>query len=512
VAVAISVDRLTKNYGPTRALDGASFEVGKGDVHALLGENGAGKSTIVKVLSGLVRPNNGEVRIDGGILPFGSPRAARALGIATAFQEISQIPDLPVGRNLLLPDEPLRAGLFIDRAASRRRVAEIIEEQELHDIHPDADFRDLDLPLRQKIEIAKAVSRKPAILLLDEPTSALSGKDVDWLERRIEQARANGATIILITHRLPEVRRFCGKLSILRGGQHVGSFATETVSDDEVMSLIVGRSIGSAYPRRAPGGSPFPDAPPLLSVERLAVSPRLEEATFQIQAGEILGVGGLQGMGQLELFHALFGIESPTAGTIGVGGKPVVLASPRDAVRAGVSLVPEERKTEGLALKLSGKHNVSLPVIDRLSRFGWIDSGRERSAVAHILSRVQVHSRALFMPCSAFSGGNQQKIVLAKWLMTNSRVLLLFDPTRGVDVGTKREIFLLMHEFADAGGAILFYSTDTAELAHLCDRVAVIYRGRIAGILDHDEASEDRILRIALGVGSASEKVCEPAE
>ena len=512
VSVAISVDRLTKNYGPTRALDGASFDVNKGDVHALLGENGAGKSTIVKVLSGLVRPNNGEVRIDGRILPFGSPRAARALGIATAFQEISQIPDLTVSRNLLLPEEPLRAGLFIDRAASRRRVAQIIEEQELLDIHPDADFRDLDLPLRQKIEIAKAVAHKPAILLLDEPTSALSGKDVDWLERRIAQACAGGATVILITHRLPEVRRFCSRLSVLRGGQHVGTFATETVSDDDVMSLIVGRSIGSAYPKRAPANLPLPDASPLLSVDRLAVLPRLEEATFQIRAGEILGVGGLQGMGQLELFNALFGIESPTAGSIEVEGRPVVLASPRDAVRAGVSLVPEERKTEGLALKLCGKHNVSLPVIDRLSRFGWIDSDREQSAVARILRRVQVHARALFMPCSAFSGGNQQKIVLAKWLLTDSRILLLFDPTRGVDIGTKREIFLLMHEFADAGGAILFYSTDTAELTHLCDRVAVIYRGRIAEILDKDDASEDRILRIALGANSPLEMAYEPAE
>jgi ribose transport system ATP-binding protein len=512
VSVAIAVDRLTKNYGPTRALDGASFEVDKGDVHALLGENGAGKSTIVKVLSGLVRPNSGDVRIDSRILPFGSPRASRAFGISTAFQEISQIPDLTVGRNLLLPEEPLRAGLFIDRAASCRRVAEIIEDQELQDIHPELDFRDLDLPLRQKIEIAKAIARKPAILLLDEPTSALSGKDVDWLERRIGQARASGATIIFITHRMPEVRRFCSRLSILRGGQHVGTFATDTVSDDDVMSLIVGRSIGSAYPRRASAHLPSPGAPALLAVERLAVSPRLQEVTFQIRPGEIFGLGGLQGMGQLELFHALFGIESPTAGNIAVDGRPVVLASPRDAVRVGVSLVPEERKTEGLALKLCGKHNVSLPVLDRLSRFGWIDSGRERDEVARILARVQVESRALFTPCSAFSGGNQQKIVLAKWLLTESRILLLFDPTRGVDVGTKREIFLLMHEFADAGGAILFYSTDTAELAHLCDRVAVIYRGRIASILDREEASEDSILRIALGTGSRAEKAYESAE
>ena len=299
----------------------------------MLGENGAGKSTIVKVLSGLVRPDSGDVRIDGRALPFASPRASRALGISTAFQEISQIPDLTVGRNLLLPEEPLRAGLFIDRAASRRRVAEIIEEQELQDIHPELDFRDLDLPLRQKIEIAKAIARKPAILLLDEPTSALSGKDVDWLERRIEQARASGATIIFITHRMPEVRRFCSRLSILRGGQHVGTFTTDTVSDDEVMSLIVGRSIGSAYPHRASANLPLADAPALLAVERLAVSPRLEEATFQIRPGEIFGLGGLQGMGQLELFHALFGMNPPLpAASPSTGGR---LFSLPPAMRSG---------------------------------------------------------------------------------------------------------------------------------------------------------------------------------
>ena len=395
MSVAIAVDQLTKNYGPTRALDGASFEVNKGDVHALLGENGAGKSTIVKVLSGLVRPNSGDVRINSRILPFGSPRASRSLGISTAFQEISQIPDLTVGRNLLLPEEPLRLGFFIDRAASRRRVAEIIEEQELQDIHPELDFRDLDLPLRQKIEIAKAIAHKPAILLLDEPTSALSGKDVDWLERRIEQSRASGATIIFITHRMPEVRRFCSRLSILRGGQHVGTFATGTVSDDDVMSLIVGRSIGSAYPRRASAHLPSPGAPPLLAVERLAVSPRLQEATFQIRPGEIFGLGGLQGMGQLELFHALFGIEFPTAGNIAVDGRPVVLASPRCGPGRGQPGAggEENRGTRAQALREAQCFSSGARQVVPL----WLDRFRSRArrGRAHPRTRAGPVARAL---------------------------------------------------------------------------------------------------------------------
>ena len=478
----ISVESVTKSFGATVALNGASFEAARGEVHALLGENGAGKSTMVKMLSGLIQPDQGTIRIHGQAVALHSPAQAHALGIRTAFQEISLTPDLSVARNLLLSIEPMWLGLLVDRRESARRVAALLAELELEDVDPDADVRDLDLPVRQKIEIARAISRDPRILLLDEPTSALSGRDVEWLERRVAKLRAAGTTVILITHRMQEVRVFCDRLSVLRNGKQVGAFAVSAISDDEVFRLVVGRSVATAFPPREP--VPVPRGPaPVLAGKGLSVAPRMEDVSFDLWPGEVLGVAGLQGMGQLDLFLALFGMSPLDAGQIEVDGCPRILASPRDAVKAhiGISLVPEERKTEALALKLSGRENVSLPVIDRFARFGWIDVNAEWREVDRILGRVNVHPRALYRSCSTFSGGNQQKIALAKWLLAESRVLLLFDPTRGVDIGTKQEIYRLMREFTRAGGSILFYSTDAAEIVNLSDRVMVMYRGRGRG-------------------------------
>ena len=497
---AIIVDGVTKRFGATLALDGASFAATQGEVHALLGENGAGKSTLVKMLSGLTQPDSGDIRISGRSIALTTPEQAHALGIRTAFQEISLIPDLTVARNLLLPVEPTRFGFLVDRRASVARVEAILAELELEQINPGAQVRDLDLPVRQKIEIARAISHKPRILLLDEPTSALSGRDIEWLERRVAGLRESGTTIILITHRMHEVRVFCDRLSVLRNGKQVGSFPVDAVTDDEVFRLVVGRSVTTAYPPRESTPPPR-SAVPALAARRLSASTRLHDVSFGLWRGEILGVAGLQGMGQLELFLTLFGMMPKDSGSIEVEGQPTILASPRDAVHAGIgiSLVPEERKTEALALKLSGRENVSLPVIDRFARFGWIDTRAEWRAVERILARVNVHPRALYRSCSTFSGGNQQKIALAKWLLAESKILLMLDPTRGVDVGTKQEIYQLLREFARAGGAIVFYSTDVTEIANLSDRVVVMYRGRIAMEFSASELSEEAIMQVALG-------------
>jgi ribose transport system ATP-binding protein len=299
---------------------------------------------------------------------------------------------------------------------------------------------------------------------------------------------------------MPEVRVFCDRLSVLRNGKQVGTFAVKAVSDEEVFRLVVGRSVKTAYPPREAVTAPRGPTP-VLAAKSLAVRPRLEDASFELWPGEVLGIAGLQGMGQLDLFHALFGMAPLDSGSIEVDGEKRILASPRDAVKAniGISLVPEERKTEALALRLSGLENVSLPVLDRFARFGWIDVDSEWLAVDRILARVNVHPRALYRPCSTFSGGNQQKIALAKWLLAESRVLLLFDPTRGVDIGTKQEIYALMREFAGAGGSIVFYSTDAAEIANLSNRVIVMYRGRAAAEFRGEQITEDAIMEVALG-------------
>jgi ribose transport system ATP-binding protein len=498
---ALQVENVSKRFGATQALDGVHFTVARGEVHALLGENGAGKSTLVKVLSGLVVPDAGSISV------FGEPvhiarqgaRAAQSLGIRTAFQEISLVPDLTIADNLLLPDAPRRFGFMVDRRAANRRVKGILNRLELHDIDPRTDVADCPLPIRQKLEIARAIGREPKVLLLDEPTSALSSRDVEWFARRIEALRDQGVTIVFITHRMQEVRRFCDGLTIIRNGRQVGSFPVADISDDEVVRLVIGRSLAATFPPRPE--RPRCDGAPALAVKNLRVKGQLDDVSLSLWPGEIVGVGGLQGMGQHALFYALFGAQPTDGGVIEVRGVPVRLSSPRDAIKSGVgiSLVPEDRKTEGLALKLNGRENVSLPVIHRYSRFGWLNLARERKDADSLLDRMQVHPRALYRPCLSFSGGNQQKIAIAKWLITESRILLLFDPTRGVDVGTKHEIYLLMREFANAGGSILLYSTDVLEMVKLCDRVAVLYAGKVRATFADREISEEAIMEAALG-------------
>ena len=498
-APAIEADRVRKAFGATVAVDDASFVVEAGSVHALLGENGAGKSTIVKLLSGLLTPDSGSFRLFGAPAHLSSPRAAHRLGIQTAFQEMTLVRDLTVLESVLLPYAPANALGLVKRGEAEAKVAAHFAAIGLGDIRLSDEIRDLDLAVKQKIEIARTLYREPRILLLDEPTSSLSGRDVDWLGDLIARQKAKGATVVFISHRLREVRSFCDSLTILRNGQHIASGKVAELSDEEVVRMIVGRSLGQAFPPRV--AQARRQGPEVLRVEKLTTGGKLVDASLTLHRGEILGVAGLQGMGQLDLFLACFGMVAPTSGSTFVDGKPVVIGSPVDAVRAdiGISLVPEDRKTEALFLKLSGKDNASLPVIDRFCRFGLIDVERERSAVASVFARIDVAERALWTRVGAFSGGNQQKIAIAKWLLAESRVLLLYDPTRGIDVGTKHELYQLMRAYAEAGGAILFYSTEIPELVHLADRVLVLYQGRIVKEIPGRELGEDAIVRAALG-------------
>ena len=500
---AFEVVGLRKHFGATIALDDVSLAVGSGDVHALLGENGAGKSTLVKILSGLIRADAGDVHLFGEPARLGAPRTAHRAGIQTAYQEISLIKDLTVTQNMLLPYEPAYPGGQVRRRRSEELVREILQNLGLDDIDPRVEVATLDLSTQQRIEIARAISRKPRILLLDEPTSALSGKDVEWLHGQVEALRERGVTTVFISHRMQEVRRFCDNLTVLRNGANVGSFAVGDISEEEVIALVIGRSLAATFPEKPPRGAG--EAEPVLSAEGLAAGGRLQDVSFELRSGDVLGIAGLEGMGQRELFLTLFGMIRPTAGTVSVYGKPVTLKSPRDALRAniGISLVPEERKTEALALEMTGRENVSLPVIERFRRFGVIDTSAESAAVARVLDLVQVDRRALHTACKVFSGGNQQKLAIAKWLLTENRILLMYDPTRGVDVGTKAEIYLMIRAYADAGGAVLFYSTDVPELVNLCDEDKVVYGGREVATLSGEALSEAAVMRAALGEGEA---------
>jgi ribose transport system ATP-binding protein len=501
-AFALELAAVTKHYGATIGLDGASFAVQAGSVHALLGENGAGKSTVVKLLSGLLRSDAGEILIRATSAAIRSPNIAHKFGIQTAFQELSLLPNLSVAKNILLPYEPVSSIKLLRPREARRQAEAIMAKFGIGDVDPGAQIGELDLPVRQKIEIVRAVCREPKILLLDEPTSALSASDVEWLFGLIKGVTENGTTVLFISHRLQEVRAICDSSTILRNGRDVGTFRTKDISDDEIIRLVIGRTLSLAFPPKQHSGPP-PERPaePMLRVNKLVSLKRLRDVSLELWRGEILGIAALQGMGQLELFRTVFGLEAATGGSIEIDGQRVTLSSPHAAISAhiGLSLIPEDRKTEALFLKLSGRDNVSLPVINRFARFGWISQAVEEAAVRQALELVNVPPRAMFAPCKTFSGGNQQKIALAKWLLTRCRVLMMYDPTRGVDIGTKNEIFGLMRSFVAAGGAILFYSTDITELINLSDRVLVIYRGAVAATLSHEQISEEHIMRHALG-------------
>jgi ribose transport system ATP-binding protein len=496
---ALDATGLRKRYGATVALDGVELKSQPGEVHALLGENGAGKSTVVKILSGLVQPDDGTVLVDGRPMPFGDPRSSRASGVRTAFQELTAIRDLTVTQSFLLGEEPRGVLGLVRVGEAHRQVAAALDRLGLPGIDPRAMVGDLDLPSRQKIEIARAISRNPKLLLLDEPTAALSARDVQWLGDLIRRLKADGASILFISHRMGEVREFCDTITILRNGRSVASHAVSAITDDEVIEATIGRSLGSVYPTRPP---PPPKAgTPALAALDLVSEGALANVSLDLDPGRIMGVGALEGMGQRDLFLALFGLRSLTGGEIRIDGQPTWFASSRDAIRAGIGFVPEDRKTEGLFLDLTGGDNAALPNLPDLSSWGLVDSRRQEEATSAAFRSLQLADRARWSPARVFSGGNQQKIVLAKWLLTGSRTLLLYDPTRGVDIGTKAEIYALMQRFVEAGGSILFYSTEIAELVHMCDDVLVLYRGAVAARLSGAAISEAAIMRAALGQG-----------
>lgn len=503
---AVRVDGIRKAFGPTVALDSVSFAVMPGSVHALLGENGAGKSTLVKLLSGLTRPTEGRLHVFGQDTALGTPRAVHRLGIQTAFQEMTLVRDLSVLDNMLLPYAPMGFGGVIRRAAARAAVRQHIADLGFS-VDLDAEVGTLELAVRQKIEIARAIYRKPRILLLDEPTSTLAGRDVDWLGDIIERLKKAGTTIVFITHRMREVRAFCDTMTILRNGRHILTAPVDSVSDGEVIEKIIGRSIEQAFPPKPGGNSAF--GAPVLGVRSLKAGPKLDDVGFDLRKGEILGIAGLQGMGQQDLFLSCFGMTEIERGEILVDGRKVRLGSPADALRPNIAigLVPEDRKSEGLFLKLSGRQNASLPVVSRFSRFGIIDGEAETDAVENAFAAVEVDRRALWTRAGAFSGGNQQKIAIAKWMVAQSRILLLFDPTRGIDVGTKHELYLMMRAYVAAGGSILLHSTEIPELVHLCDRVLVLYDGRVTAELDGADVTEAAIMRPALGQGVSAGEV-----
>jgi len=496
---------VSKRYGGVRALQDAHVAIEAGRIHAVLGENGAGKSTLIKIMAGVVTPDEGTMLLDGQPISFATPAAANAAGIACIFQELSLIPDLSVADNVAISNPPRRFGL-IDRAGQRRMAEEALARAGAEDIHPLALVKDLSLSRRQMVEIAKALARRPRLLILDEATSALTAADVTKIYAVLKRLRAEGLALVYISHRMHEITELADECTVFCNGRSVANYAAGTKSDGEVVELMIGRRYEAVFSPRAPRVAPAGDAPPLLEVRNLSWNGRLDNVSLQLRAGEVIGLGGLDGQGQRELLLALFGVLRAATGQLLVDGRSVAITGPGVAKRReiGMALIPEDRKTEGLMLPMSVRENLSFAALDRLSRWGIVDRDAEREAVQRIVQTLAVRCDGTDVAASSLSGGNQQKLVIGKWLMLAPRIILLNDPTRGIDVGTKQEIYELLRRLADEGAAILFYSTDYDELIGCCNRVLVMYDGAIKRELVGADITERALVSSALNIEAAA--------
>ena len=492
---------VSKRYGGVRALERAQFACAPGRIHALLGENGAGKSTLIKMMAGVVQPDEGRIVLEGRERRFAHPQDAVAAGIACIFQELSLMPDLSVADNICITNPPKRFGL-VDRAAQRRIAEAALARAGAEGIHPLAPVESLSLSRRQMVEIAKALARNPKILILDEATSALTAADVERVYALLKRLRDEGMAIVYISHRMNEIAELADDCSVFRNGRHVATFAAGTKRDAEIVEMMIGRDIEHAFPPKPAPQTATPAAAPAIEVRALGWQNRLHGIDLEARAGEIVGLGGLDGQGQREFFLALFGVLRGVTGEVRLGGAPVRSRSPKAAKQPaiGIALVPEDRKTDGLMLPMSVRDNLSFAALDRLSRAGVVDTDAEATATAEAIAALQIKAGDTGDAVGTLSGGNQQKVVIAKWLMNKPRVILLNDPTRGIDVGTKQEIYALLRKLADDGAAVLLYSTDYAELIGCCDRVAVFFDGRIVRWLAGDALTERALVASALNL------------
>ncbi|EHR02523.1 sugar ABC transporter ATP-binding protein [Bradyrhizobium sp. WSM471] len=486
---------ISKRYAGVRALEGVDFACERGKIHAVLGENGAGKSTLIKIIAGVVQPDSGRMRLAGSAVGFATPSAANAAGVVCIFQELSLMPDLSVADNISIASPPRRFGL-IDAKAQRRRAEELLAEIGCEDVNPLRHVRDLPLSRRQVVEIAKALGKRPQLLILDEATSALTSADVEKVYAMLARLKAEGVAILYISHRMHEVEALADRASVFRNGRHIETFDKGVRSTADIVQLMIGRDIAAQYPPKPARNA----ARPVLALENLSWEGQLDRISLSVGAGEIVGLGGLDGQGQKSLLLALFGVLRGVTGRIMVANREVRPGSPAAAKSVGIALVPEDRKTEGLMLPMSIADNLAIASLDALSTGPFIDAGKERTAIKRAIARLQIKLGAASDAVSTLSGGNQQKVVLAKWLMTDPRIILLNDPTRGIDVGTKQELYRLMRELADQGAAILFYSTDYDELIGCCDRVVIMYDGRIVRELEGDDLTETNIVASSLNV------------
>jgi ribose transport system ATP-binding protein len=489
-----------KRFPGVVALEGVSLEVRPGEVVALIGENGAGKSTLMKVLGGVHQPDEGEILIEGAPTRIGSVGDANALRIGFIHQELNVLENLDVAGNIFLGREPRRGGLFsrIDRRKLHADAKVYLERLGLK-VPTDTPLSGLSIAQQQMVEIAKALSQQARLLIMDEPTSSLTLTETERLMAVVKELRAQGVSIIYISHRLGEVKELADRVVALRDGRNAGELGREEVTHDRMVKMMVGRDIESFY---ATGGDAGVRA--RFGVRELRTRRYPQHAvSFRIRDGEILGLAGLIGAGRSEVAHAVFGVEPPAGGSLELGGETIVVRSPRDAIRRGIYLIPEDRRRCGLNVEELIRKNVTLPAMNRYSTAGVVRAGEERKVSQKFCDQLGVKAPSVEVRAGNLSGGNQQKVVLAKWLSLAPKVLIFDEPTRGIDVGAKAEIYDLMRKLASEGVAVLMISSDMEEVLGVSDRVAVMHEGRLTGVLERADCTEENVMRLAVGQTAA---------
>jgi ABC-type sugar transport system ATPase subunit len=494
----LEMQAICKNFPGVKALDGVDLRLWPGEVHALVGENGAGKSTLIKILAGVYRMDSGRITIDGRQVDIGSPRQAAQFGISVVHQEFTLVPQMTVAENIMLSNMPSVRGLgsLVDKAAMASESGRILDGLGV-DIAASAPVRSLSVAEQQIVEVAKALSRKTRILVMDEPTAALSNVEVERLFDVIQTLVSKGIAVVYISHKLEEVFRISHRITILRDGRVVASSPTSSLTSNEVIKQMVGRELTSMYDKRtAEIGSPA------MEVRGLLVDPAGQPISFRVHEGEILGIAGLMGAGQIRLARALFGIERIYGGEILLRGVSSAVSSPDKAVRRGIGMVTENRKEEGLVQLLSVSRNITLTVLDSLSHLGVMSPRAEDDIVTSKIEELDIKTPSPNQRVRNLSGGNQQKVVLAKWLAVDPDVMIMCEPTRGIDVGAKAEIYRLIGDMAQSGKAVLLISSEIPEVVGMSDRVLVMHSGRVVGELAGDECTQEAVMRLATG-GSA---------
>jgi ABC-type sugar transport system ATPase subunit len=501
----LQLSGISKSFPGVRALSDISFDVRAGEVHALLGENGAGKSTLIKIMSGVHRADTGTMTLDGKVTNFASPQEAQAAGIATIYQELLLFPELTVAENIFMGHAPKGRFGGIDWAEMRRRAVKLLADLDIHDLDPNLLVGSLSVGNRQRVEIAKALSHNARILIMDEPTAALTEHDVERLFRIVRLLRERGVGVVYISHRLEEIFLLADRVTVLRDGEFVATKPVSETDHQDLVEMMVGRRIEALFPKLDVKRGQV-----VLELENVVRQPMTKGVSLKLHAGEILGIAGLVGSGRSELAEIIFGMTPADSGTIRLDGNPVAINSPSDAKHLGIAYVPEDRGRQGLVRPMPISQNVSLANLGRLSRGGFLDRGAERDLAVESVKRFQIRASGIGQIVGKLSGGNQQKVGLSKWLATEPRILIMDEPTRGIDVGAKAEIHRLMSELAQKGLAILMISSELPEVMGMSDRILVMRAGRLVAEVDRAEATQPKIA--AAMMSDAPAEVAEAAE